>query len=110
MFGNKLTKIAKYVSKDKPDKIVPMLNSKDESIVLAAIEGLGRCRQEDAFNALVPMIHSADEQVRRAAALALGATGRAKARVHLEHQRQVETSDAVKEAIAKALTTVPTSD
>ena len=50
------------------------------------------------------------EKVRIATARALGNTGRSKARVHLEHQRRVETSDAVKDAISAALTAVPTSD
>ncbi len=110
MFCSKLSKIEKYATKDQPLKIIPMLNDKDEGTVLAAIEALGRSRQEEAFNALVPLVHSPNEKIRTAAALALGQTGRAKARVHLEHQRRVETSDAVKEAISKALTTVPTSD
>ncbi|NLB39245.1 MAG: HEAT repeat domain-containing protein [Clostridiales bacterium] len=110
MFGSKISRIEKYVSKDKPNKIIRMLNDRDESTVLAAIDGLGRCRDEDAFNALVPLIHSPSEKVRIATARALGNTGRSKARVHLEHQRRVETSDAVKDAISAALTAVPTSD
>ncbi|MGI6671616.1 MAG: HEAT repeat domain-containing protein [Christensenellales bacterium] len=110
MFGSKASKIEKYVAKNKPQKIIPLLNNKDESVVLQAIEALGRCRDEDAFNVLVPLVHNGNEKVRHAAVLALGNTGRGKARVHLEHQRQIETSDAVKEAITQALTNVPKSD
>lgn len=109
MFGSKVSKLEKYVAKNKPKKIIPLLNNKDESVVLKAIEALGRCRDEDAFNVLVPLIRHDHEKIRHAAVLALGNTGRDKARVHLEHQRQVETSEAVKEAITEALTNVPKS-
>lgn len=110
MFGNKLSKIEKLKIKDKALKIIPMLNDRDEDVVLAAIEALGHSSKDEAFNTLVPLVHSPNEKVRTAAALALGETGRTVARVHLEHQRKVEASDAVKNAISRALTALPASD
>ena len=51
MFGNKMDKIAKLADKNDAVKLLGMLNDKDEKVVLAAIDALGRCNGDDAFNA-----------------------------------------------------------
>ena len=42
MFGNKMDKIAKLADKNDAVKLLGMLNDKDEKVVLAAIDALGR--------------------------------------------------------------------
>ena len=64
MFGNKMDKIAKLADKNDAVKLLGMLNDKDEKVVLAAIDALGRCNGDDAFNALVPLVHNASADVR----------------------------------------------
>ena len=110
MFGNKMTRIARYAQKNKPEKLVKFLNDKDKSVVLAAIEGLGNSRKEEAFNPLIPLLRSPDEDICIQAIKALGTMGRAKARVHLEHMRTKENTKAVDDAIMEALSTLPRSE
>ena len=52
MFGNKMDKIAKLADKNDAVKLLGMLNDKDEKVVLAAIDALGQCSGEEAFNTL----------------------------------------------------------
>lgn len=77
MFGNKMDKIAKLADKNDAVKLLGMLNDKDEKVVLAAIDALGRCSGDDAFNALVPLVHNDNADVRAHAVLALGQDGSA---------------------------------
>ena len=85
MFGNKMDKIAKLADKNDALKLLGMLNDKDEKVVLAAIDALGRCNGDDAFNALVPLVHNDNADVRTHAVLALGKMGLPKARTFLLH-------------------------
>ena len=73
MFGNKLGKIDKMVAKNQAEKLEALLKDKDSTVVLAAVDGLGHCTGDVAFNALVPLVHHPDAQVRAHAITALGA-------------------------------------
>lgn len=103
MFGNKIDKIGKMVQKNQAEKLEKLLKDKDMAVVLAAIDGLGQCTGDVAFNALVPLILSPDAQVRTHAVSALGQMGLPKARTFLLHQRDAEQDASVKEAIESAL-------
>ncbi len=103
MFGNKMNKIPKMVEKNQADKLAGFLKDKKADVVLSAIDGLGQCTGEAAFNALVPLILSPDTQVRIHAINALGAMGEPKARTFLLHKRDDEKDPAVLSAIEAAL-------
>ena len=103
MFGNKLSKVAKMAEKNQAEKLEKLLKDKDMEVVLAAIDGLGQCTGDTAFNALVPLILSPDAQVRAHAVTALGVMGLPKARTFLLHQRDEEKDAAVMAAIEEAL-------
>lgn len=103
MFGNKLHQIPKLVEKNQPEKLEKMMNDKDEQVRLAAIDGLGQCTGDVAFNALVPLLNSPDAAVRSHAARALGTMGLPKARTFLLHRKEAEKDADVLKAIAEAL-------
>lgn len=103
LFGNKFEKIARLAEKGEEEKLVSFVNDKHEDVHLAAIDALGRCSGDVAFNALVPLVHSADKQTRIHAAGALCAMNDPKARAHLEHQRNAEKDPDVLKAIEEAL-------
>ena len=103
MFGNKLNKIPKMMEKNQADKLEALLKDKDAQVRLAAIDALGQCKGDAAFNALVPLVHHPDAQVRAHAITALGVMGIPKARTFLLHQRDAEKDPKVLEAIANAL-------
>ena len=104
LFGNKLTKIDKMVEKNQAEKLHALLNDKDETVVLKAIEGLGKCTGDVAFNALVPLVHYDNAKIRAQAISALGVMGQPKSRAFLLHQREAEKDPAVLKAIDEALT------
>jgi len=103
MFGNKLSKVAKMAEKNQAEKLAALLNDKDENVVYAAIDALGSCSGDVAFNALVPLVHNPNAKVRAHAAASLGKMGLPKARTFLLHQRDAEKDPQVMDAIAKAL-------
>ena len=103
MFGNKIGKIGKLIEKNNAEKLEALLKDKDMEVVLAAIDGLGKCTGDTAFNALVPLILSPDAQVRVHAVKALGEMGLPKARTFLLHQKDAEKDPAVNAAIEEAL-------
>ena len=103
MFGNKFSKIEKMVEKNQGEKLEALLKDKDEAVVLAAIDGLGKCTGDVPFNALVPLVHDPNAQVRIHAIGALGVMGVSKSRTFLLHQRDAEKDPKVLEAIAAAL-------
>jgi len=104
MFGSKLSKIPKMAEKNQAEKLTALLNDKDENVVYAAIEALGSCTGDVAFNSLVPLVRNENAQVRIKAATALGKMGLPKARTFLLHQRDEEKDQAVMNAINDALT------
>lgn len=103
MFGSKLGKIDGMVKKNQAEKLEKMLQDKNMDVVLAAIDGLGRCTGDTAFNALVPLILSPDASVRTHAVQALGTMGLPKARTFLLHQKASEKDKDVLAAIEEAL-------
>ena len=103
MFGSKIGKIGKMIEKNDAEKLEKLLKDKDMEVVLAAIDGLGQCSGDTAFNALVPLILSPDAQVRAHAVKALGVMGLPKARTFLLHQKEEEKDPAVLAAMEEAL-------
>ena len=103
MFGSKIGKIGKMIEKNDAEKLEKLLKDKDMEVVLAAIDGLGQCTGDTAFNALVPLILSPDAQVRAHAVKALGVMGLPKARTFLLHQKAAEKDPSVMAAIEDAL-------
>lgn len=90
MFGSKVERIEKLAAKRKSGKLIALLRDKDAQVRYAAVAGLGKCRDDDAYNALIGLLRDADAGMRGAAAKALGALGRPSARVHIEHQISAE--------------------
>ena len=103
MFGNKLTKIPKMVEKNQAEKLEKLLTDKDMQVKLAAVDGLGQCTGDVAFNALVPLINHPEVDMRVHTINALGMMGLPKARTFLLHRRDQETDAGVNKAIAEAL-------
>ena len=103
MFGSKLTKIPTMMEKNQAEKLEKLLTDKDAQVQLAAIDALGQCTGDVAFNALVPLINHPQADVRVHAINALGVMGLPKARTFLLHRRDVEKDAAVVTAIAEAL-------
>ena len=106
MFGNKLEKIEKLAAKGEAAKIAEYVNDKHDGVRMAAIDALGKCDGDDAFNALVPLVHGGDVEQRKHAALALGSMNVPRARAFLEHQRSLESDADVKKAIETALSEI----
>lgn len=103
MFGNKLNKIPKMVEKNQAEKLEKLLTDKDMQVKLAAVDALGQCTGDVAFNALVPLLNSPEAEVRVHAAKALGVMGLPKARTFLLHRKDVEKDEKMLGAIAEAL-------
>lgn len=103
MFGNKLSKIPKMMEKNQAEKLEKLLGDKDEQVKLAAIDALGKCTGDVAFNALVPLLNSPSAEVRIRSAKALGAMGLPKSRTFLLHRKSVEKDEKMLAAIAEAL-------
>ena len=99
LFGNKLSKIEKYAQKGNADKLKGLVHDKKEDVRLAAIDGLGRCKDEVAFNTLSTLMNDPDAKVRLHVVKAMGATGDPKVREFLEHRREVEKDTKVLAAI-----------
>lgn len=106
MFGNKLGKVEKLVQKGDETKLAALLGDKDEAVCFAAIDGLGACKGDVAFNALVPLLNNNKAEVRAHAVRALGHMGLPKARTFLLHLRDGEHDENVLAAIAEALTQI----
>ena len=106
MFGNKLEKIEKLAAKGDAAKIAEYVNDKHDDVRMAAIDALGKCQGDDAFNALVPLVHGGDVEQRKHAALALGSMNVPRARAFLEHQSTLESDADVKKAIETALSEI----
>ena len=103
LFGNKMDKIEKLAQKGQEEKLVEFLKDKKEDVRLAAIDALGKCTGDVAFNALVPLVHNEDPAVRIRTAAALSNMKQPRARTFLEHQREIEKDASVLKAIEEAL-------
>lgn len=103
MFGISVEKIAKLAEKNNADKLTKLAEDKNEEIKLAAIEALGQCSSDVAYNSLVSLLHDANPKARGTAALALHRYGNASARSHIEHAIAAEPDEAAKEQMHEAL-------
>ena len=103
MFGNKTAKINKAIDKGKVDVLIGLVHDKDESVRVAAIDGLGKVKSADGVNSLVNLLHDTSAEVRRHAALALGAIGEAHAKAHINFACEKETDPAAKAAMQQAM-------
>ena len=104
VFGHNLKHIEKLAEKQDGEKLAKLAEDRHLETRLAALDALGKCRDnEDAYNALITAVHDEEPQVRAHAASALAEMGDVKARAHLDHQRTKETDPAVKAAIEEAL-------
>ncbi|HIU47688.1 MAG TPA: HEAT repeat domain-containing protein [Candidatus Fimadaptatus faecigallinarum] len=110
MFGNKLDKISKLAAKRDAGKLAGFVGDGKPEVRLAAIDALGKCEGDDAFNALVPLIHHADRDVRIHAAGALSELKQPRSRPFLEHQLAQEKDAQVIKAIDEALSKIKSDD
>lgn len=110
MFGNKLHKISKLEAKGETEKLVPFLDDKKPDVRMAAIDALGKCSGDTAFNAIVPLIHNPAADVRIHAADALGHMNQSRSRPFLEHQLAQESDKSVIKAIDAALASIKSED
>ena len=110
MFGNSLKKIEKLAQKKNTEKLIEFVHNKHPETRLAAIDALGQCKNEAAYNALVALVHDSDAAVRTHTILALKNLGDPKARVHIEHQKTLEKDDNVLAAIHEALQVLHSRD
>lgn len=110
MFGNKLDKVHKLAEKHNAVKLAEYVADGKPEVRLAAIDALGGCEGDEAFNALVPLIHSSDRDVRIHTAGALCALKQPRARPFMEHQLALEKDPEVIKAIDKALSQLKSED
>lgn len=103
MFGNKMSKVEKAVQKNKPEKLVELLSTKDDNVRLAAIDGLGKLKANEGSNPLINLLHDPSAEVRKHSALALGSIGEVHAKAHIAHALSVEKDAAAKAALQQAL-------
>lgn len=105
MFGNKISKIEKAVAKGKGLNLVKFLKDKDESVRLAAIDGIGQLRVNDGTNDLINMLRDPSAQIRSHAASALGAIGDNHAKAHIANamngEKDAEVRAVMQEAVYK---------
>lgn len=106
--GDINAKLEKLVEKNKVAKVMAMISGKHESEEerLAAIDALGKCSGDEAFNGLVPLLHDEDAKIRAHAATALGNFGEARGRTFLSQQLEKEKDPEVIAAIDASLAKV----
>ena len=56
--SNMADKIQTLASRNKADKLIKLLKNSDKEVVLEAIDALGQCVDDDAFNTLVSLLSS----------------------------------------------------
>lgn len=103
MFGNKANKIQKCISKKTAAPVIKLLKDKDVTVVMQAIEALGKIPGDESYNELVSLLRSPAAEVRTAAITALGELGDPKGRAHIAHMEKTEKDAVVLEAANKAL-------
>jgi len=103
MFGSKLNKVNSLIEKGKGAKVLPFLTDKDESVRLAAIDGVGKMKLNEGINPLINLLHDSSAQVRAHAALALAGIGEAHSKAHVSYALEKETDAQAKTAMQQAL-------
>lgn len=104
MFGSKLKKVEKAIEKGKKDKLLEFILDKDETVRLAAIDGLAKLKAEDAVNPIITLLRDTSAPVRIHAAQALAAIGDPHSKAHIAHAVEAEKDEKVKEAMVHAQT------
>ncbi len=104
MFGNKTSKIENAIAKGKASTLVDLAHDKDESIRIAAIDGLGKIKSNDGVNTLVNLLHDPSAEIRKHSAAALGEIGDPHSKAHISFACDKEQDPAAKEAMRHALT------
>ena len=110
MFGSKESKIQKAIEKKNAKAVIKLLGDKDVSMVLKAIEALGKIPGDESYNELIALIRSPRAEVRAAAVTALGVFGDPKGRAHIAHLEKTEKDAAVLAAINQALSKLHGND
>lgn len=103
MFGNKMTKVARATEKNKPSVLIGLLTDKDEAVRVAAIDGLGKLKSNDAMNHLINMLHDESAEIRKHAATSLSMIGDVHSKAHISFAAEKETDPATKAAMRDAL-------
>ena len=102
MFGNKLSKVEKAIEKRKIDKLAELMMDKDETVRLAAIDGLGKLKAEDMVNPIITLLRDPSAAVRVHAAQALGQIGDPHSKAHIVHAAQAEKDESVRAEMVRA--------
>ncbi|MBE5783929.1 MAG: hypothetical protein E7329_11505 [Clostridiales bacterium] len=103
MFGNKEQKLEKMVAKKNATGIIKLVNDKDASIALKAVESLGKVPGDDSYNTLITLLRAPKADVRAAAVTALATLGDPKAKAHIDHLMATEKDAVVVAAMKKAV-------
>ncbi|HPF87304.1 MAG TPA: HEAT repeat domain-containing protein [Candidatus Limiplasma sp.] len=103
MFGNKMNAIEKAIKKKNVGPLIELAGNKDESLSMAAIDGMAAIGGMDASNYLVTRLHDEDPKVRVAVANALGKIADVHTKAFLFAQMNKETDPKVKAAIGEAM-------
>ena len=110
MFGNKLAKIEKMAQKGDAHHLKELVKDRKPEVRLAAIDALGQCSGEEAFNTLTLLINTPDAEERAHVVRAMAATKQPKVRAFLEHRKDLEKDPKVLAAIHESLLTAKSSD
>ncbi len=110
MFDVTVEHVEKLAAKKNVEKLTKLVSNKNPAVRLAAIDGLGVCGTDDAYNALISLIRVEDADARAHAVRALGKAGKPSARAHLEHQMKTEKDPGVNKAISEALSVLHGKD
>lgn len=101
--ASKIRSIEKAIEKKDVRELLDFAVSKDKSIRLKAVDGLGKIGGEGAFNLLVPMLRNNDVDCRTAAAKALGNLGDARALAFIYDRLGREENDSVRTVLLDSM-------
>lgn len=101
--ASKIRNIEKAIEKKDVHELLDFAVSKDKSIRLKAVDGLGKIGGEGAFNLLVPMLRNNDVECRTAAAKALGNLGDARALAFIYDRLEREENDSVRTVLLDSM-------
>lgn len=104
---SKTDKINKLAEKGKSDKLVPLVDNKKPEIHLTAIAALGEIGDDTALNTLVALLRDPNpdkraEAVKALAKVTLRDPRNSAAKTHLQHLKNNEKDEKVKEALDEA--------
>ncbi|MDD6213770.1 MAG: HEAT repeat domain-containing protein [Firmicutes bacterium] len=108
LFRNDIKKIEKLAEKEKYQKIIPFLQSKDKNTRIAAIKSFKNVDIPDIYNNLISMLNCTDSEERLAVIEALSLTKESSAITHLSHILNEEKDKKVITAIRNAIVNIRT--